>query len=290
MLKNWGLKLFSLFLAGLLWFYAKTQMNYNVEIVANVQYVGLSQKLAFVDRPDSQVVVELTATGGEILGLVFAKPRVQVDLSRVRLGKNTVELGPDNLKIGGVRPVVRGFKPRTIEFFLDKVVEKKLSVLPLIKGQPAEGYVLSGVDVLGSPVVKGPQSKVSSLKNLNTQEINIQGKQSNFKVKVPVVSPDPGISVEPTEIEVQVLIEPIGSKTMTLPVVLIGKSGSFEPDSVKIKIEGPQSVVESFAGTVARIRTDTLGPGVYEISPEIRLPSDVKITDMTPKTIRIKMR
>lgn len=289
MRRNWGTILLAFFLAILLWFYAKTQRTYDIVITIPVDYTGLSQELMFVELPDTEVVAELTVRGGSLLGLIFMKPRVVVDLGRVRLGKNLFTIGPSNLDARGLNLGVRGFKPPDLEFILDTAAKKKPTVVPQLKGEPEKGYVVAGMRALGSPVLEGPGTLLAQTREIYTEPVNIEGKSSGFRARANLVPPFPTANIFPKDVEVEITIEPLSTMTMTVPLILEGKRARFSPDSVAITVEGPASVVKAFSGTVGKVRTDTLRAGTYRLIPEIRLPKDINLIKMEPDKVEVNV-
>ncbi|MGC8894158.1 MAG: CdaR family protein [candidate division WOR-3 bacterium] len=289
MRRGWGMRFLALFLAISLWFYAKTQRTYDIRITIPVEYKGLSRELSFVEPPDTEVVVDLTVRGGSLLGLMFVRPRIVVDLSRVRLGKNTITIGPSNLDSRGLNLGIKEFRPPELEFFLDTLARKKPSVVPQIKGEPENGYVVAGIRAMGSPVVEGPGTLLVQTREIYTEPVNIQGKSSGFRASTKLIPPFPTARLFPQEVEVEVAIEPLSEKTTTVPVILEGKRARFSPDSVKITIEGPASLIRTFSGTVGKIKTDTLRAGTYYLIPEIRLPKELRLVRMEPDKVEVKL-
>ncbi len=289
MRRGWGMRFLAIFLAISLWFYAKTQRTYDIQITIPVEYRGLSQELSFVEPPDTEVLAELAVKGGSLLGMMFVKPRVVVDLSRVRLGKNVTTIGPSNLDSRGLNLGIKGFKPPELEFFLDTVARKKPSVVPQVKGEPEKGYVVAGVRALGSPVVEGPGTLLVQTREIYTEPVNITGRSTGFKASTKLVPPFPTARLFPQEVEVEVIIGPLSEKTITVPLILEGKRARFSPDSVTITVEGPASLIKTFSGTVGRIRVDTLRSGTYHISPEIRLPKELRLVRMEPDNVEVRL-
>jgi hypothetical protein len=289
MRRNWGTILLAVFLAFLLWFYAKTQRTYNIAITVPVEYRGLSPELAFVEPPDTEVLAELTVKGGSLLGLIFLKPRIAVDLSRVRLGKNVITLGPSNLDARGMSLGIRGFKPPELEFVLDTVARKRPAVVPQLRGEPQKGYAVAGVRALGSAVVEGPGTLMAQTREIYTEPVNIEGRSSGFRARANLIPPFPTARLFPNDVEVEVIIEPLSRKTIAVPLAPEGKRARLSQDSVILEIEGPASLVSSFSGTVGKVKTDTLKPGVYRISPDIRLPRDIKLTKMEPDKVEVRV-
>ncbi len=279
----------AIFLAISLWFYAKTQRTYDIQITVPVDYRALSQELSFVEPPDTEVVAELTVRGGSLLGLVFVKPRVVVDLSRVRLGRNVVTIGPSNLESRGLNLGIKGFRPPELEFFLDTVARKKPSVVPQLKGEPEKGYAVAGVRALGSPVVEGPGTLLLQTREIHTEPVNIAGRSTGFRASTKLVPPFPTARLFPQEVEVEVIIEPLEEKTIMVPVILEGKRARFSPDSVSITIEGPASLIKTFSGTVGKLKADTLRSGTYYLIPELRLPKELRLVKMEPDKVEVKL-
>lgn len=289
MRRGWGMRFLAFVLAILLWFYAKTQRTYNIEILIPVEYKGLSRELAFVERPDSFVVAEITVKGTGLLALVFLSPRLTVDLSRVKLGRNTITISPSDLDTRGLDIGVRGFRPQELDFILDTIARKRPAVVPEIKGEPEKGYVVSGLRATGSPIVEGPGVLIMQTREIHTEPVNIAGRCSGFKAMTKLIPPFPSAKIQPQEIEVEVIIEPLSAKSLAVPVVIEGKRAWLSPDSVVITIEGPASLLSAFSGTPGKIRADTLSSGTYKLSPEIRLPKDIRLVKMEPDKVEVRV-
>ena len=277
-MRNWLLKALSALTALFLWAYAKLQRTYEFELPVKVKAVGKPEGLDFSEPPDSVVTVRLVASGSQVVAMAFSDFWVRLDLSRVRLGRNSVELKAGDLVFSRpVRPRVLGFVPSKIEFVIERVRRKKLGVIPKLKGKPAPGYVVVSAKPLGSVWAEAPKSLLEDLKAVTTWPINVDGRRESFNVIARVKAP-PGVKVEPEDMEVKVVIEPVVRETLRVKVEARGR---VEPESLKVVIEGPRSAVE-------RARVFAVVRGKGEVAPEVHAPPSVSVLSVEPEVVRVR--
>jgi len=90
-------------------------------------------------------------------------------------------------------------------------------------------------------------------------------------------------------VEVEIKIEQVSRREVVVPVVA-GPGARVRPDSVRVTIEGPASVVSSLPVVSARIQADTLAPGKYDLAPVFKLPSDIRVVEVEPGTVEVHIR
>lgn len=109
----------------------------------------------------------------------------------------------------GVR--ILSFTPSTVSVQIDQVVEQDVTVNPEFVGEPGAGLTYDDVRWTVRPsnvTVRGPRSLLSNLSTLPTESIDLNARSLSFEAQYPVVVPDPSITVEPSVVSVEVLLEP----------------------------------------------------------------------------------
>ena len=277
-MRNWLLRALSVLTALFLWAYAKLQRSYEVELPVKVKVVNKPEELDFSELPDSVVTARLLVSGSQLVAMAFSDFWVNLDLSRVRLGRNTVELSARSLVFTRpVKPQVLGFIPSKVEFVIERVRRKKLGVIPKLKGAPAKGFVVVSAKPLSSVVAEAPASLLKDLKAVTTWPINVEGRRESFNVIAKVSAP-PGVKVEPKDVEVKVIIEPVVRRRLRVKVEARGR---VKPESLTVVIEGPKSAVE-------RARVKALAKGKGKVAPEVRAPSSVSVVSVEPEEVEVR--
>lgn len=177
---------------------------------------------------------------------------------------------------------------------------KTVSVIPQVSGTPAEGFSVQQRAALPeSVIVDGPEEALASLLFVNTEPVDISGATASISRRVGLESLPAGVNViEPASgmVEVRVAIEDISTTAQTLgglPVQPVnmgqGLSAEIVPSSVDVTVDGPANALTRMSATDVKIRVDLtgLGPGEYDIAPDITVPQGVTWIGNDPETIRV---
>lgn len=156
--------LLSLFLAVVLWFYVVSDRNPLTEQVFSIplQPRNLASELAVEGLPGT-VDIRVKGNRAQLAALGGADFRAQVDLTGVTQGQAGLPvevISPTGVQISSVRP-------SRVEVTVDRLVEKQVTVLVNLKGNPAAGFV-AGSPVLEPAVVlaKGPSRWVEEVRQV----------------------------------------------------------------------------------------------------------------------------
>ena len=90
-----------------------------------------------------------------------------------------------------IEPLEINVEPQEINFTLEPLTERRVSVVPDLRGSPAYGYEL--VQSVVSPsnvVIRGAKSRVQGVTALPTEEIDLTGRTSSFASKVKLILPN----------------------------------------------------------------------------------------------------
>ncbi len=173
-----------------------------------------------------------------------------------------------------------------------------LIVRAITQGQVASGYQVSNVFVspVGVVVFSANPELVNSLPGyVETQPIDLTGKDSNFDVLVDLNLP-PGISVVgDTKVLVQISIEVIKSSlSISLPVEMIGLAPGLQavsiPAVVDVILSGPVPILNVLGPADVRVTVDLSGYGVgtYQLTPKVNvLPDQLQLASLLPGTTTV---
>ena len=165
-----------------------------------------------------------------------------------------------------------------------------VSVVPDIRGQPAPGYGVGGIDwapkiveVLTSGLVTG---------TFSTEEINLDGLTGAITRTVEIERPPNVITRPPTvPVTVWVSIEPISVQSQVPFSVVVASTGldqaldaSADPAALQLTLAGPfEQLSQLTAGDlVATVDLTGLGPGVHLVPVQVQVPPDLDVSVIGP--------
>jgi len=200
-----------------------------------------------------------------------------------------------------IKPIEIRVDPLEITLYLEKKMVKSLKIKPSIIGFPEKGYDLSQSFITPTTVdVEGPESVVKNLESVQTEDIDISTKKSDFTSRIRLRKPDPSVIfpggkvVEFTGIITEVNIV----KTMTsLDIIALDLDTSLELDEIQSKntlqIRGKQLQLETYTTNDFRFTVDCSDikkPGTYSLKVVPDVPSGILVLDYTPRKIQVKIK
>lgn len=175
---------------------------------------------------------------------------------------------------------------------------RNVIVKVLTTGQPANGYKLTNITVspLNVVVFASDPQLVNDLPGfVETDPVDLTGAEDDVDTFAALQLPE-GISVVGDEtVLVQVSIAAIeGSLTMDLPVTPIGllpiQAAVLSPETVKVILSGPVTVLDSLKPSDLRVIVDLTGLelGTYQLEPFVDLlPDRLQADAILPATIEV---
>ena len=243
---------------------------------------------------------EVTVTGPESLVSTVKEVRVTLDITNAN---KTLIKEETPLILDGEGRVINGLtvtpssitinQPITLLGGYRYVIVRAVSV-----GQVASGYRLTNIFVspVGVVVFSTNPQLVNNLPGyVETQPIDLTGKEDDFESLVDLNLPD-GISiVGDPKVLVQVSIAAIESSLpISLPVEVIGLApglaASVTPAIVDVILSGPVPILNTLGPTDVRVVVDLSGydVGTYQFIPIVNiLPERVQKVSMLPSTLEI---
>ncbi len=210
---NLGLKLFALLLAFGIWLlYIPAERTLSEKTLAvPLELRDLPNDLEIVERPVSTIDVTLRAPNRLLNSVTPSDVHAVLDLGKASvyqtgypLNKSMIEVPP------GVE--VLEINPNQVTLTLESAREATLPVVPVVIGQPADGYRRAGVAVAPDRVtVRGPESRVRRRGlSVRTSPVDISGMVETGVFEVDLIMPDPDLRVVsgPSRAKVTVTIEP----------------------------------------------------------------------------------
>ena len=298
---NLALKLFSLMLGFAFWFAVARESGVEFAFSIPFELRDVPEGLEVVAQSVQQVDVRLRGPAEILRGISAQDLSVAVDLSDAEPGERVAYLTPEDVAVPFGARVMR-VTPSSLRLELDRTMMRTVNVIPRILGAPAEGFELQNI-ALSSQVVTvvGPASQVRGLEQVTTEPVSADGLRQPFSRAVgleldPLVRLESGTSIELTldVREVRLRKEISGIEVTTRPEAV---SASLEPNSVRVVVEGPRSMIEQLRAEdlEVEVRLDGLGAGRHQVVPIVHVirPDElaaVHIVSVTPNELAVQVQ
>jgi hypothetical protein len=197
-----------------------------------------------------------------------------------------------------IEPLEINVEPQQINFTLEPLMERRVSVVPDLRGSPAYGYELVQSAVTpANVVIRGAKSRVQGVTALPTEEIDLTGRTSSFASKVKLILPNSLVRVageasadfRATIQESMVMrqLEAVQVMPMDLSTHLALKAA---PVAGSMKIQGAQLVIDGVRADQVHLLLDCsavrrAGQYTLHVRPET-LPN-ATVLDWTPRDLLV---
>jgi YbbR domain-containing protein len=300
MREHLGLKLVSLLLGFSLWYAVAREQEAEFSLSIPVELRDLPEGLEVIEESVQQVEVRLRGPAEILRRLTPQDVNVGVELGDAEPGERLAYLTPREVAAPFGARVMR-VTPTSVRIILDRTVERTVEVIPRVVGSPAEGFELHHIDLSPQRIdVVGPASHVSGLEQVTTEPVSVDGLREPYS-RLVRVELDPLVRVE-RELNVSLALdvrEELGRREIS-GVAVRGipedRAARFTPGAVKVRVEGPKSLVEQLRAedVLARVQLQDLATGRYEVAPTIVISSPaasaIQVLSIEPQQIRVQIQ
>jgi len=190
-LRNWGLKLFSLFLAILLWLVLVPEEKVFNERTLTLQLdlYSLPEHMELVEKDISTVEVTLRAPRRLMEQIGPANVFARLNLENASVIQEEYPLNASIISAPSGARVIR-VHPNKVRLRFEPSKELELEVEPTLVGQLPRGYRLERVEVVPPRVpVRGPESKVREQDKVFTTPIDISNLTQTTEIRADLILP-----------------------------------------------------------------------------------------------------
>lgn len=287
-LEDWMLKLTALVITFALWFgvtglSTPTTKRFSIPLIPSI-----ATNVEIINTPREEVDIVVSGDKRRVDQISRSDLVASLDLRDVAPGDWVISLSPETVSVTlpqGVKLIE--VQPSRIPINLEAVEEKDIEVKPVLSGMPSPGTEVYLASVLPAKVrVRGPASFIRTLEAINTDPIDIQGKERDFNARqVPVGVSNPKASVLNTVVDVFVRIgEKRVERSFAIPVSglpfpipgLDGKTAHFT-------LYGPRSSLSAAKDSDFRIQASSPDNN----QPQLVLPAELEnIVEVKKFTVR----
>ncbi len=184
--KNLIPKVVCLLLSFMLWSYLSFTSMGEIKFRILLDYSRLPGKYSLLDKPRKYVIAKLEGKKEHLRNVNIKNIRAFVDFEkpaldstvkyRIRIIKNEI---PEGIRIK--------LDNKYIELTVEKKIQKMVRVIPNIKGDVTEGFVVGKTTIKPDAVrVVGPESRLKDLEFVYTEAISVSGLSANTVREVPL--------------------------------------------------------------------------------------------------------
>jgi len=301
---NWGLKIISLVLAIVTWYYAVGEENIEVMRVIPLKIQMSSKQMTVSELSTKAVQVTLSAPRALIVNLasqdIQAVHKIGPEIKTA--GEYSFRLEPAEISVPSFQIRVVKIVPEVMTVKLDELIVQKLEVEPDFVGEPAVGYKLLSDELRMDPnaiLTQGPKGVLEKMKSAKTAPIDLVGRIRSFYRTVEVKLP-PGVKpMSESLVNVYIPIrEEFGEKEFKdVPVRTLrspAASGVVDliPDKVTLVLKGSKLYLEKLTPEtlLAYVDLADLKKGDYDLPLQVVLPENVSLKDREPIKIKAAIR
>lgn len=301
--KNWALMLLSFFFALFLWYFVVGEDKVDMNVTIPVEIVNLPRDLVISNQFKKQLEVTISGQRSLIRALTEQHISRSIDLSDATPGTVVKQNQPDSIKLPRGLSILR-IQPPTLTLLLDQLIQKKLSIKPILVGKVHKDYMLSSA-VSDPPTleISGPQAILGKEELLNTSPIDINGLSQSIVKQVPldlqpeiadlIGEPIVAVRINILELKNEVTLSDIqvefdlagGKETETIYLI--------KPATITITAEIPQRMIKTPNDVKqlfhAKIKPETLKASSLQLKVLVEAPSEVKIFSVSPDTVTLKI-
>jgi YbbR domain-containing protein len=209
--QNLALKLVSVVLAALLWLIVSGEQTVERVLRIPLEYTNIPAQLELVGEPPTVVDVRVRGSSGTLGRLSSGDLAAVLDVRSPRPGQRLYHLTGAEVRAPFGVDVVQ-VAPSSIALFFERSSAKTVQVLPVLEGQPAEGYVVDKVTADPDKVeIIGPASALKALTSAVTEAVSVEGATKTVVESVTVGPADPAVRLRgpQTTARVTVAIVPV---------------------------------------------------------------------------------
>jgi len=211
--KNWGLKVFSLILAVILWLILVPEEKVAIEKILSIplEASNIPAHMELVEKPVSLVEVTLRAPSRLINQIMVSNLSVLLNLENASAYQEDYPLYPNMISLPTGAEVVRIY-PNRVHLKLEETKALMLEVVPsIIRESVRPGYRLDKVEVDPAQVlVKGPNSKLNERDKVRTVPIDLAPFARTADVQAELILPRPELRLafDQMRVRVRLIITP----------------------------------------------------------------------------------
>jgi len=208
--RNWGLKLFSLVLALVLWFtiIPDEMMSFEQTLTVPLELIHKPSWMETVERPPATIEVTIKAPNRLYDLITPDSVRVRLDQSTASVEQTEYPITINMISLPQGAEVIQIF-PSQVKMRMERSKEVLLDVEPKLVGQLPDNLELVRYEVIPSQVsVTGPESRMKETDKVRTNPIDLSSLTGSIEVGADVILPNSDLRLTSlgTELRVRIIV------------------------------------------------------------------------------------
>jgi len=295
--KDWVLRIISLVLAIVLWYFVGGEDIVNKNVLVRVEVINLPRDLVISNQFKKEIEVSISGPRGLVLDIENLAIARQIDLANATPGTMVIDNNNDDIAVPHGVNVLR-IQPKSVILSLDKLIQKQFDVNPVTIGNLAPDYVLKEIQMEPDSIsITGPQTVLSQFEVLRTKEIDIKGLSASTQKQIPL-DLDPvivdliGATTVTADLVIQV--KTVKKKIPNFPVEVIidGVKQRVTPAKVSITVELPKTLIRKKVDLNSLFKvtaTDEENDGQMQVkvTPTKKFSDPIQILKVDPEVVTL---
>lgn len=287
--RNLPAKIVALGVAVVLWVVVMSDQNPAIEGSFTVPVAVVNSPEGYkVTKSEDTVKIKVRGARSLFVSATADDFRAYVDLGGAEAGKQSYKVQtalPQGFELVEVQP-------ETVEFNLDKIIQKQVRADVIVTGNSAPGTTVAKVTQASSIVtIEGPQSAVESVTRV-VGYVGLSGNSTDFDLQVPLTALNADgrevhdVKVVPSVTEVTVqLARGLTKKIVTIHPVLDGSLpddlmlSEVRTDPIKLEIAGESKVLAPLSSVDTEKIDLSKVTGSEKLTVRLDLPNGVTVTN-----------
>lgn len=247
--KNWILKLISLTLATMLWYFVVGEDQVDINMLVPIEIINLPTHLTISNQYKKDIEVTVRGPRSMIQELRNRNITRPVDLGSAISG--TIVIKNDENSIPLPRGItIQRLQPTNITLLVDELIQKRFPISPVTEGALASGYSLQSIYLDPDHLmISGPKTILDKGNGLKTYLIDLNNLNHSTTLQVHLnLEPDffdlIGETVVTAQIEVREKM--IEQTVKDIPVNARDSKGAvtIEPNTITVKARIPENLIK----------------------------------------------
>jgi YbbR domain-containing protein len=295
--RHFGLKVASIGLSALLWALVSGEQVVERAMRVPLEFTNVPAGLELVGDTPGIVDVRVRGSSGALGRIATGELVAVLDLRGAGEGRGQLfHLTDADVRSPFGVQVVQ-VNPSTIRMSFEPTRAKVVPIVPSFDGDPATGFVVSGVTSTPSTVeLIGPPSALETVTEAITEPVSVRGAVSSFVDMVNVGSPEPAVRLRNAlvaKVAVTIAPAPVALTIGGVPVQIrnAGRPTQISPRQVTVFARGPRDRQGVRASDFdASVDVTGLRPGQYDVEVRVVPPAQLAIVRVEPPTVKVTIR
>lgn len=299
--ENYKVKLASLAIAGVFWFFIVTENQYQYAFEVRVVAVNVPEDKILITELPPKALVRFAGKGKSLLWLRMQNDaKIELDLSDVGSGA-MIPFEDEMLRIPRRSQKINDWhilEPDSVFIEMAPLKRKTVPILSRIEVIPEHGYtIVNGIQLVPDSItISGPAKTVDQVKAIPTDSLRFTGEKMRFSGKVGLQGFDRGLKILfPFRqinffVDVQKILE---NQIEGVPVEVRNAPRNWKvtalPSTINLTVAGGErKLMELSRDSIHVYINYTRTPGRSGgYAPVIEVPRDVEILGYHPKTFKL---